>query len=547
MTLSSRAYWCITLTLAAVAALFVVVLFGPMYRVPAIDRPMTDENVLRIAYLQDLQPDPHRRTLPMPAHNQFILALWEPLIECDPETGQPQPAAAESWSWSADRLTLTLRLRPDGRWSNGDAVTAHDFVRAWRQLLRRDTATASALFALKQAEQFHRGKLTDPEAVGVEAVDDLTLKLSLGAVRSTLVTELAEPLLAPLHVSMEQARAARSYLRNPASLVTNGPFALEYAAAGRYRLRASPHFRERRHVKLGGVEFLRADGPRLAQLLVAAGIADIASPLSGVGPVQLPTDRCVTEESEMALSVMALDLNVRRGPLQDVRVRRALALALDRESSIPPDARETLVPAYGWVPDMPGRPGLKVMRENADEARALLAQAGYPEGKNFPVLVLPIPADRRLPHLEAWTERWFRELGIRTYQAYQPRSPHLRAMSDGDYDIFYTGLVATVPDAGDMLGTFAMPGMFSRSHWEKPEIADWMREADRRSGAERLELLEKIEREALAAVPTIPMTFTRRRTLVAAEVEGWYADPLGRQSLKRLSLRRPVHEPEFPL
>ena len=111
---------------------------APRKPLAVLPRLPGEENVLRVAYLQNLQIDPHRRTFPFPVQNQFILSPWEPLIECDPDTGQPLPAAAESWVWSEDRLTLTLKLRPNGRWSNGEPVTAQGFVRGWWRLLRQD-------------------------------------------------------------------------------------------------------------------------------------------------------------------------------------------------------------------------------------------------------------------------------------------------------------------------------------------------------------------------------------------------------------------------
>src|SRR5262245_23912547 len=128
MTTTSRFHWWISLVLLGLCGTMAVVFWGPRQSLAMIPRRAEDRNVLRVAYAQYLLPDPHRRTLPFPTHNHFILSLWEPLVECDPATGQPQPAAAESWEWSADRLTLTLKLRPDASWSNGDPVTAHDFV-----------------------------------------------------------------------------------------------------------------------------------------------------------------------------------------------------------------------------------------------------------------------------------------------------------------------------------------------------------------------------------------------------------------------------------
>ena len=541
MTASSRVHWWTTLALAGVGGLLLAVFLGSRRALPVLPRAAGEENVLRIAFMQRLLPDPHLRTFPFPAQNQFTLSLWEPLIECDPGTGQPRPAAAESWKWSDDRLVLTLKLRADGRWSNGEPVTARDFVRGWRRLLGRNLDTAATLFPLKNAEAFHRGQNTDPAAVGVTAVDDRTLRLTLGGVRSTFVAELADPLLAPLHESTAAVLQEQSFWRHPEKLIGNGAFLLEQAGPEGFRLRASPQYHGVGGVRLSGVEFVRADNLGMAQLLVAAGRVDMMSPVRGGEPAESPTDRGVTVASEMALMVTTLDLNVSRGPLRDLRVRRALSLALDRAASIKAQDGENMVPAFAWVPDMPGRPGLTLLHENVAEARRLLAEAGYAGGRGFPVLVMPTaPAWQGYAYVQSWTERWYRELGIRTYLACDKDLERKQRLVSGDYDIFYNGLIATVPDAGDMLNAFAQPGVYSASHWEDPAVTQLLALADCKAGVERLALLERVERTVMDAVPTIPVMFDRRRTLLALEVDGWYADPLARQSLKRLSIRPPT-------
>ena len=203
------------------------------------------------------------------------------------------------------------------------------------------------------------------------------------------------------------------------------------------------------------------------------------------------------------------------------------------------------MPAFAWVPDMPGRPGLTLLREDAAEARRLLAEAGYPGGRDFPVLVLPVtPAWDGYNYLQAWTERWYRELGVRTYLAFDTDTDRKQRFASGDYDIFYNGLLATVPDAGDMLMTFALPGVYNATRWESPEVTQLISRAEKKEGAERRALLDQAERIVMDEVPTIPTMFEQRRTLLAIEVGGWYADPLGRQSLKNLSIRTlPVERP----
>lgn len=533
-----RIPWWTIAALGGAAALMLAAFLAPREGLEVLPRPAADRDVLRVAHAWPLLFDPHRRVFPMPAQNHFTLSLWEPLVECDPETGQPRPAAAAGWHWSDDRLTLTMRLRPDARWSNGDPVTAHDFVRGWRRMAR-NPESAAVLAPLRHAAAIQAGKMP-ATALGVEAVDDLTLRIRFETVRSTFVAELADPLFVPLHVTCPEVLAARAHLAAPGKLVTNGAFRLVRVDAESIRLGVNAHYRDRAAVRLSGLEFVRADNLHMARLLVAVGRADLTNPPSGPGDANLPTVRQVREATDLALGIIALDLNCGRGPLRDVRVRRALALALNRAKAIPGETADRMVPAYSWVPDMPGRPALNVIREDAAEARRLLAEAGYPGGRGFPVLVLPMdPALESYPYLQAWAEDWHRELGVRTHLAFAPLTRRRESIARGDYDIKLAGLVATVPDARDLLSIFAEPGLFGAHSWADPGITRLMAEADRQGGQTRLALLEELERQVLAQMPSIPVLFERRRTLLGAEVAGWYADPLARQNLKRMAIVSP--------
>ncbi len=537
MTTTPRLHWWLSLALLALCGGVVVVFLGPQKFLPVRARPAGDENVLRIVYSQALRPDPHVRPAPISSYNLFILSLWEPLVECDPATGEPRPAAAASWSWSSDYRTLTLKLRPDARWSNGDRVTAADFVRGWLRLLRQRVALAYALFPVKNAEAYHRGARDKPAAVGLRALDDFTLQVELDEPRTSLVAELADPLLAPLHESTEKVLAEYRFYKQPASLVTNGPFRLIGVSGDGYRLESCPFYHGRAQVRLAGVQFIRATYAMTGALMVAAGEADVVPSMSYAPEREWPSNRPTVVESELTLGVAANFFNVTRGPLRDLRVRRALALALNRENLIEESDRTRMVPAWSWVPDMPGRKGLALFEENSAQARQLLAEAGYPGGRGLPVLRMSLPLWMEGDtYAVASTERWFRELGVRTYVAYEAPAARNERLNAGDYDITYGSLVATVPDAADLLSTFTMPAEYTETKWHDDETSRLLAAANHKTGVERLALLEQAERRAMAAVPAVPLMFERRHTLRSSEVQGWYGDPLARQSPKRLWL-----------
>jgi oligopeptide transport system substrate-binding protein len=193
---------------------------------------------------------------------------------------------------------------------------------------------------------------------------------------------------------------------------------------------------------------------------------------------------------------------------------------------------------------MPGRPGLTLFAENAEAARQLLADAGFPGGQGFPVLRMSLPLWLEgNPYPAACSERWFKELGIHVYVSYEGPSARNDRINAGDYDITYGILVATVPDPADLLLIFAMPNEFSETKWRDEDTIRLLTAANHKTGVERLALLEQAERRAMAGASAVPLMFERRHTLRSTEVRGWYGDPLARQSPKRLWLEIPAGPP----
>lgn len=536
-TPTSRYHWWASLVLSLIMVGFLWMLRAHAGLLTVKPRLAVDREILRVACTQPMSPDPQWRNYALTQYNQFMLSLWEPLVECDPVTGQPQPAAAESWQWSPDLLTVTVRLRADARWSNGDAVTAGDFARSWLRLLRQNRDLAQILAPLKNVSAFQKGELKPGQRVGLSAVDDHTLRLELEKPRSTFMMELADPVLSPLHYSNEAAFSAKSYWEDGATLVTNGPFRLVQANADGYRLAKNSFYWDAANVKLSGVQFVRADGSRIGELMLAAGIVDYLAPTPLGKAREVRTTRRFVVKSEFEPTVNSININIARPPLGDVRVRRALALALNREATIQAHDPGHLIPAWSWVPEMPGRAGLTLLSEDPNEARRLLAAAGYPGGRGFPVLQWAMTKRMRPnPYAHDWAERWFRELGVKTYITYEGGEKYKDRMKRGDYDLSYSRVTATVPDAGDLLGVFTWPTEMTGTNWSNQEVTEWLADANAIEGAEHLALLEKIERQVMTEYCCVPVMFERRQTMLGTEVRGWYSDPLSRQNLKRLYL-----------
>ncbi|HND62785.1 MAG TPA: peptide ABC transporter substrate-binding protein, partial [Opitutaceae bacterium] len=273
--------------------------------------------------------DPALATLP---DDFFILrALSEGLVAPDPAGGTPVPAAAESWTVSADGRTYTFHLRPDGRWSDGEPVTADDFVASYRRLLTPATAAPkTALFDLvRGARDFAAGVTSDFDTVGFKATDPQTLVVTLERPAPRFLHYAASGPWLPAN-PRAVARFGRTWTR-AGNFVGNGPFTLvEWSPHQRIVVRKNPAYHDAARVLLDGIQFVAFDNGDAEERAFRSGQVDVtmAVPFSKLDAYQ----RDQPDEVHRAplAETRYLAFNTTKAPLNDVRVRRALSLALDR-------------------------------------------------------------------------------------------------------------------------------------------------------------------------------------------------------------------------
>ena len=207
--------------LGAVAAIFAIVLSAcsPSESNVAIGNRT---GVLHYGIGSEVQTlDPH--VLSDTGAWQLSGALFEGLVRLDPQTLEPEPGVAKSWQLSNDGLTLIFKLNPDAKWSNGDAVTAEDFVWSWRRSLHpaMGNILADFLYPIKNAEPYARGLIDDPEQLGVQALDKLTLKVQLENPTPHIFQLLSTPTAYPVHRATIEAHGAAT-ARPTGSIVPQG-------------------------------------------------------------------------------------------------------------------------------------------------------------------------------------------------------------------------------------------------------------------------------------------------------------------------------------
>ncbi len=482
---------------------------------------------------QDL--DPHICT----AYSDFniLIALFEGLTCIDEKTSQAVPGVAESWEVSADGLLATFHLRAGAAWSNGDPVTAGDFVYSFHRALSPALASEYSylLYPIRNAEAFNAGRIADFDQVGVRALDPRTLQITLGHPCSYLPALAAHQEWFPVHrATLEKfggfARRGTPWTR-PENFVGNGAFLLkEWTPNARIVVVKNPRYWDAARSRLNSVVFFPNDN-------IAADENDFRAGQLHVTWDILP-DR-IAHYRNMTPPLVRIDplsdsfflrFNVTRPPLDDKRVRQALARAIDRAAI----ARDVLYgsrqPAYALTPPATaGYTSAAAIPTDFAAARRLLAEAGYPGGKNFPRLEIQMNTDAiNTAIFEALQEMWRRELGINVTLANQEFRVWLNNQRTGAYQISRSRWVGDYDDPSTYLDLFKSDSGNNMTGWANADYDRLNREADGAlDPARRYALLRKAEAILLDAAPIAPIFYGTRTYLIQPCVRGWVPSLLG--------------------
>jgi oligopeptide transport system substrate-binding protein len=446
---------------------------------------------------------------------RVVNALFEGLTTFD-RAGRPAPGVAESWTVSPDGLTYTFRLRPDARWSDGSPVTARDFVESWKRTLTPETGAAYnyQLFPLKNAKAFADGKISDFSEVGARALDDRTLEVRLEHPTPYFLDLCATPPLQPVPTGVI-AKQGDDWVK-PGRIVSNGAYTLaDWRINDRIRLKKSPFYWDRAHVALETIDVLPIADPDAAFNFYASGEADLTAD-KGLVPIALIDNlRTRTDYHAAAfLGTYFLRFNCKQGPFTDPRVRLAFSLAVDKQRIVKKITRAGEQPAGSLVP--PGLPGYtspEGLPYDPEAARRLLAEAGYPNGRGFPLVRYLFSgkgsgaADEKIAvELQSM---WRDTLGVTVNLTRQEWKVYLNSMNSLDYDICRSSWVGDYPDPNTFLDLFLTGGGNNRTGWSDPAydalIADAASEPD---PAKRLALLAQAEHLLIAKQAVIcPLYF----------------------------------------
>lgn len=473
-------------------------------------------------------------------------ALFEGLTQYDPQTSEATPALAERWEVSADNLTWTFHLRRNGKWSNGEPVTAHDFVFSFRRMLTPSLASeyASLLYVLRNARAINSGQLTDATQLGARAADDFTLVLTLAHPAPYLPNMLCNAAWYPVpraaiekHHGLTQRGSAWT---RPGNHVSNGYFMLaEWIPHQRIRVVKNPHYWDRDHVKLNGAVFYPIESEDAEERTFRAGQLHVTStmPLAKVPAYRAEKSPFYT--SHILFGTFFLRLNVEQPPLHDARVRRALSLAIDREAMVRDVMRAGQQPAGHLTP--PGTAGFHSRARvslDVETARKLLAEAGFPNGQGFPVLELlynSTEANRLIA--EALQQMWQRGLGIGLKMQNQEARVQNDSMRSGNYQIGRFAWIGDYLDPSSFLELMTSTSGNNMTRWGSADYDRIFAEANQTEDtAKRYELYQQLEEILARECPIVPVYFYARNRLRRPEVKGWHGNLLDQHPLKGVYL-----------
>ncbi|WP_166350820.1 peptide ABC transporter substrate-binding protein [Phytoactinopolyspora limicola] len=349
---------------------------------------------------------------------QILMAgLMEGLVVLDADGTGVQAGAASAWDVSADGRTYTFTIRPEATWSNGDQVTAADFEWNWHRLLSptasdrpEGTSSYNQAAGVVGAADFLSGQTTDFADVGVSARDDSTFEITLEAPNPDFLYMLAAYWALPLHpATVEEHSTGWS---TPENWVGNGPFVLDaWRTNASATLVPNEHYWDRDNYHLDRWEVRFNDAGATADILAyQSGEIDVVNVSGALEAVtsdpELEPDLVTAPQNV----VNTLNLLSSHNPvLYDVRVRKALSLAIDRDQIAALQYPRT--PGVSLVPDgVPGHEQVPATTYDLDQAKALLAEAGFADGAGVPTVTILI--NQPTAWIEAVAEMWRTGLGI---------------------------------------------------------------------------------------------------------------------------------------
>jgi oligopeptide transport system substrate-binding protein len=476
-----------------------------------------------------------------------MLALFEGLTTLHPKTMQVEAGVAKEWTLSEDRRCYTFKIDPDARWSNGDSVTAEDFIFSFERILNPALGAPYAymLYPMAGAEDYNKGITKDFKTVGVHAPNSSTLVINLVAPTPYFLNMLSHNTWWPVHrptiLKHGKSTDRISKWTKPKNFVGNGPFTLKHWRLnnGIYAIQ-NPYYRDLKAVSLNGIHFL----PIAVQSEERAFRAGHLHLTSSVPIHRIEWYRKHQPERlrfDTALGVYYYMLNTEKGPLADPLVRQALAYSINREELTEFILKAGQKPAFNFTPPQTGGYNARArLPYDPELARSRLADAGFPGGKGFPKMKLLFNTSESHRTLAvAIQQMWKDALGIEIELHNQEWKAYLATRQSGEFDILRAAWFGDYDDPNTFLSLGESDNGNNHTNWKNLEYDALIEAAALESDAEkRMELFQDAEAILIQELPVIPIYFYVTSRLIHPAVSGWHPSILDNHPYQAVRLKQ---------
>ncbi|MGH1478906.1 MAG: peptide ABC transporter substrate-binding protein [Geminicoccales bacterium] len=444
--------------------------------------------------------------------------------------GSVIPGAAESWTVSDDGLVYTFTLR-DHNWSDGTPVTADDFVFAMRRLLAPETAAqyASLLYTVKNAKGLNEATMDGMDQLGAKAIDAKTLEVTLEYPAPYFIEQLTHPTAFP--VPKHKVEELGEDWIKPVNMVVNGAYiATEWVPNTQITTVKNDAFYDAANVSIETVHFFPAEERNAATKQFRAGEIDIqydfASDQIDWLNENLPDETRISPY----LGIYYYPINTTKPPFDNVDVRQALAMAIDREAITDKVLKTGEIPAYSFVPPEAGEygePALVDWKEMAYEDRVakaadLLGGAGF--GLDNPLrLQLRYNTSENHKKVAIAVAAMWKKIGVQAELFNAEVKVHYNDLQEGNFDIARAGWIADYNDPQNFLYLMESDtGANNYSGFANTDYDAYMTQADVETDPQqRNDLMRQAEAIAMAEMPNIPINYYISKNLVSAKVQGY--------------------------
>ena len=457
--------------------------------------------------------------------------LFEGLVT-EAADGSLIAGAAESWEQSSDGKTWTFTLRDNGRWSDGSQVLATDFVNAFQRALSPKTASEYAfiLWPIKNAEAISKGKVKDIQKLGVKALGKLSFEIQLENTTPFLAGLLSHSMAYPIH-SGSFKKHGKKWTR-PKNLVSNGAYQLaDWQPQQRVTLSKNPHYRNQENVAFDTVYFYPTENKAAELKRFRAGELDVTD--------DVPSDQIKWVKKNIPesfrntpyIGTYYLAMNVGKAPFKDnVKLRKALSLAIDRKILTEKVTKAGELPGLGWVP--PGVndytsqmiPELALAnKERVALAKKLYAEAGYSKDKPLEFEFLYNTSENHKKVAIALSAMWKQTLGVKVKLRNEEWKVYLDSRSRRQFELIRSGWIGDFNDASNFLDLFRSDvGTINPAGWGNESYdALMLKSKSETDTKKRAELMQQAEQILLEEMPIIPVYYYTTQHLVSPKIKGW--------------------------